>query len=365
MDEDELVDVNARRETLPEAVENRHDDTDTAADAVVVPANSVDVRATASTATPPPRRIAPSLDPIPSFGRRGRAMSRNVGSGRCVAQLENESNQSISQSVDDASRTTTKTMTVTTMVSAMDEDETERMDERDVAEALSRETDERKRWGILERALESESVLHFGSISDALETVAGETDVARRVAEIFAFGNLGDYRAQSGDLPALTTNQEIKLKRLSACEACASREKTVSYDDLMRAVEIGEDRELERFIIDECVAKGIIRGRFDPKNRVFKVGRVLTRDCPKSRLENLQKRLEKWYEISEDLLESISEKNRAVKHEKAKSVAHREEIDQTVEALKAQFKVYIVDPMTHSADMDEDGPSGVGAKRRR
>ena len=271
------------------------------------------------------------------------------------------------------------------MVSAMDEDETERMDERDVAEALSRETDERKRWGILERALESESVLHFGSISDALETVAGEMDVARRVAEIFTFGNLGDYRARSGDLPALTTNQEIKLKRLSACGACASREKTVSYDDLMRAVEIGEDRELERFIIDECVAKGIIRGRFDPKNRVFKecvakgiirgrfdpknrvfkVDRVLTRDCPKSRLKNLQNRLEKWYEISGDLLESISEKNRAVKREKAKSVAHREEIDQTVEALKAQFKVDVVDPTTHSADMDEDGPSGVGAKRRR
>lgn len=250
-------------------------------------------------------------------------------------------------------------------VSAMDEDETERLDERDVAETLSRETDERKRWGILERALESESVLHFGSISDALERVAGEKDVGRRVATIFAFGNLGDYRAQRGDLPALTTNQEIKLRRLSACGACASGKKTVSYDDLMRAVEIGEDRELERFIIDECVAKGIIRGRFDPKNRVFKVDRVLTRDCPKSRLKNLQNRLEKWYEISGDLLESISEKNRAVKREKAKSVAHREEIDQTVEALKAQFKVEVVDPTTHSTDMDEDGPSGVGAKRRR
>jgi COP9 signalosome complex subunit 7 len=288
-------------------------------------------------------------------------------SGQVVARSstgKRVESESISASVDDASRRTTTTTKVTTMVSAMDEDETERMDERDVAEALSRETDERKRWGILERALESESVLHFGSISDALETVAGETDVARRVAEIFAFGNLGDYRARSGDLPALTTNQEIKLKRLSACGACASREKTVSYDDLMRAVEIGEERELERFIIDECVAKGIIRGRFDPKNRVFKVGRVLMRDCPKSRLENLQKRLEKWCDISGDLLESISEKNRAIKHEKAKSVAHREEIDQTVEALKAQFKVD-VDPTTHSADMDEDGPSGVGAKRRR
>jgi hypothetical protein len=33
--------------------------------------------------------------------------------------------------------------------------------------------------------------------------------------------------------------------------------------------------------------------------------------------------------------------------------------------LKAQFKVEVVDPTTHSTDMDEDGPSGVGAKRRR
>jgi len=86
VDEDDLVDVNARRETLPEAVEDRHDDTDTDV-VVVVRTVSVDVRATASMATPPPRRIDPASrsNPVLFLPFLPPSRSRSVGSGRVVA----------------------------------------------------------------------------------------------------------------------------------------------------------------------------------------------------------------------------------------------------------------------------------------
>uniref|UniRef100_A0A453BIH4 PCI domain-containing protein n=1 Tax=Aegilops tauschii subsp. strangulata TaxID=200361 RepID=A0A453BIH4_AEGTS len=85
---------------------------------------------------------------------------------------------------------------------------------------------------------------------------------------LFAYGTLKDYKSNSSALPALLPDQARKLKQLSVLTLAEST-KVLPYDQLMQELDVSNVRELEDFLINECMYSGIVRGKLDQLRRCF------------------------------------------------------------------------------------------------
>ncbi|KAH9776846.1 COP9 signalosome complex subunit 7 [Citrus sinensis] len=65
----------------------------------------------------------------------------------------------------------------------------------------------------------------------------------------------------------------------------------LSYDQLMAELEIANVRELEDFLINECIFVGIVKGKLNPLRRCFEVQLAARRDVRPGQLENIMLRL--------------------------------------------------------------------------
>jgi COP9 signalosome complex subunit 7 len=239
-----------------------------------------------------------------------------------------------------------------------------------------------RRAAVIREALEWPSLMHYGEILDTLnekEVPSMDTTDAKddervwcKLVEIFAFGTLAEYRAEASMLGPLSAAQETKLKRLTACSLCGGETRTMSYGDLMRELDIASEHDLEEFIVDECVATGIIQGRLDRKNRLFVANGAMDRDVPTTALESLENELNRWHAIVDTMVSNIASKVERITSAKVTSAAREEEVKNAVDEIKRQLKAEVDTLMTRTdrqidaeLDTDEDGPSSIGAKRRR
>ena len=218
-------------------------------------------------------------------------------------------------------------------------------------------------------ALEAPGIVHYGRLLTAMRETGGGSDAEKKV-EMFAYGTYGDYveALRDGKMKELTTGEALKLRRLTACGLCAGASRKIPYEEMMRALDMADDSEFEEFMIDECLTTGILRGKLDPKNKLFAPRGGATRDVPESAIDTLIADVSRWHDVAEDMLVNLKEQREYVMSEKAKSVATKDEIDVAVEEIKAQLmKATEVEaslqPDTEATEMDE-GPS-AGVKRRR
>ncbi|RVW32310.1 COP9 signalosome complex subunit 7 [Vitis vinifera] len=71
-------------------------------------------------------------------------------------------------------------------------------------------------------------------------------------------------------LPQLVPDQALKLKQLTVL-TLAETNKVLPYDQLMQELDVTNVRELEDFLINECMYAGIVRGKLDQLRRCFEV----------------------------------------------------------------------------------------------
>ena len=222
---------------------------------------------------------------------------------------------------------------------------------------------------IVNDVLERPTVMHFAEILalDNVQALKGTPHggAVYDALEIFAFGTFQDYQSRGSTVPPLTTKQENKLKQLTVCSACGDTRTSLSYDKLSNELGISSIRELEDFLIDQCLFTGTVRGKLDPKNKCFHVHGAADRDVPLSQLDDIIASVSRWHGISEAMLENLTAKINWGAEEKAKAVERDGQIKLGVEELRK-----LVENNTEAGsrqeldDMDEDGKS-VGAKRRR
>ncbi|KAJ0961867.1 hypothetical protein J5N97_029695 [Dioscorea zingiberensis] len=154
---------------------------------------------------------------------------------------------------------------------------------------------------------------------------------------LFAYGTWNDYRSNSGGLPALLPDQVRKLKQLTVL-TLAETKKVLLYDQLMQEIDVSNVRELEDFLINECMYAGIVRGKLDQLRRCFEVQFAAGRDLRPEQLNNMIQTLSNWLGTSDNLLQSIQEK---IKWADAMSEAdkrHHKEIEDRVEDVKKSLK---------------------------
>ncbi|XP_072958410.1 COP9 signalosome complex subunit 7 isoform X2 [Typha angustifolia] len=186
---------------------------------------------------------------------------------------------------------------------------------------------------------------------------------------LFAYGTWNDYKSNAGCLPALFPDQVRKLKQLSVL-TMAETNKVLPYDQLMQELDVSNVRELEDFLINECMYAGIVRGKLDQLRRSFEVQFAAGRDLRPEQLNSMIQTLSSWLGTSDSLLHLIQEKIKWADTMSEANKKHRKEVEDKVEEVKKSIKAD-VDIRGHEEIFSESGgmmdyeEDRIRSKRRR
>jgi len=190
---------------------------------------------------------------------------------------------------------------------------------------------------IIRSALDHHQVFVFGELL-ALPSVAALENVDKNtlaLLKIFAYGTLADYREQK--LPPLSDAQLQKLRKLTVI-SLTSEKKLISYEELLRQLDLSSQRELEDILI-ECLYQGLLKGKLDHKRQALEVEYSTGRDLRPGQLDEVQEILTQWLAQSEALLKTINEKTQEAHLHQDQTKIRKQELDTKIETMKATLRL--------------------------
>ncbi|KAK9274102.1 hypothetical protein L1049_018916 [Liquidambar formosana] len=176
------------------------------------------------------------------------------------------------------------------------------------------------------------------AVPNVAELEGTETSVYLDVLRLFAYGTWSDYKCNAGHLPQLVSDQVLKLKQLTVL-TLAETSKVLPYDQLMQELDITNVRELEDFLINECMYAGIVRGKLDQLRRCFEVQFAAGRDLRPGQLGNMIQTLANWLSTSDNLLVSIQEKIKWADTMSELDKKHQKEVEDRAEDVKKSLSL--------------------------
>ncbi|PIN22783.1 COP9 signalosome, subunit CSN7 [Handroanthus impetiginosus] len=171
------------------------------------------------------------------------------------------------------------------------------------------------------------------NVPNVLELEGTEHGVFLDLLRIFTHGTWSDYKSDASSLPQLGHDQALKLKQLTVL-TLAETNKVLPYDTLMQELDVSNVRELEDFLINNCMYVGIVRGKLDQLRRCFEVQFAAGRDLRPGQLDNMIQTLANWLSTSDNLLVSIQEKIKWADTMGEMEKKHKKETDERVEEVK-------------------------------
>ncbi|KAE9617890.1 putative proteasome component (PCI) domain-containing protein [Lupinus albus] len=171
------------------------------------------------------------------------------------------------------------------------------------------------------------------ALPNVLQLEATENSVYLDMLRLFAHGTWSDYKSNAGSLPELVPEQILKLKQLTVL-TMADAYKVLPYDQLMQELDVINVRELEDFLINECMYAGIVRGKLDQLQRCFEVQFAAGRDLRPAQLGNMIHTLSNWLSTSENLLVTIQEKIKWADSMGEIDKKHKKDVEEKVEEVK-------------------------------
>eukprot|EP00262_Sarcandra_glabra_P020399 TRINITY_DN809_c0_g1_i3.p1 TRINITY_DN809_c0_g1~~TRINITY_DN809_c0_g1_i3.p1 ORF type:complete len:259 (-),score=37.44 TRINITY_DN809_c0_g1_i3:161-937(-) len=178
------------------------------------------------------------------------------------------------------------------------------------------------------------------SVPNVAELQGTEYSIYLDVLRLFAHGTWSDYKSNAGFLPPLVPDQVRKLKQLSVL-TLAETNKVLPYDQLMQELDVSNVRELEDFLINECMYAGIVRGKLDQWRRCFEVQFAAGRDLRPGQLGGMIQTLTSWLSTSDNLLLSIQDKIKWADTMSEMDKKHRKDLEDRVEEVKKTLKADI------------------------
>ncbi|XP_050270111.1 COP9 signalosome complex subunit 7-like isoform X3 [Quercus robur] len=110
----------------------------------------------------------------------------------------------------------------------------------------------------------------------------------------------------------------------------------------MQELDVMNVRELEDFLINECMYAGIVRGKLDQLRRCFEVQFAAGRDLRPGQLGSMIQTLSNWLATSDNLLISIQEKIKWADSMSELDKKHRKEVEDRVEDVKKSISLKAV-----------------------
>lgn len=194
---------------------------------------------------------------------------------------------------------------------------------------------------LIGQALEHPGVFVFGELLDmpSVKELAGTAAAPHlELLKLFAWGTWTDYKGQAAQLPALSEAQASKLKMLSVV-TLSSKSKLISYDELMREIEISSVREVEDLLI-RCIYGGLIEGKLDQQLKQLSVHNAAGRDIHPSEISSMLETLATWHDTSLAVLSSLDGNMQAYKAQcddaRASQTALTKKVDEAKATLRAQ-----------------------------
>nr|GMD62123.1 COP9 signalosome complex subunit 7 isoform X1 [Ipomoea batatas] len=171
------------------------------------------------------------------------------------------------------------------------------------------------------------------AVPNILELEGTENSMYLYLLRLFAHGTWTEYKSFTGNLPQLVPDQVLKLKQLTML-TLAETTKVLPYDLLMQELDVSNVRELEDFLINECMYVGIVRGKLDQLRRCFEVQFAAGRDLRPGQLASMIETLSDWLMTSDNLLVSIQEKIKWADTMSQLDKKHHKDIEEKVEDVK-------------------------------
>ncbi|GER31162.1 COP9 complex subunit 7a [Striga asiatica] len=171
------------------------------------------------------------------------------------------------------------------------------------------------------------------SVPNVLELEGTENSSLLELLRIFAHGTWSEYKSVASHLPQLIPDQVLKLKQLTVL-TLAETNKVLPYDTLMKEIDVNNVRELEDFLINDCIYVGIIRGKLDQFRRCLEVHFAAGRDLKPRHLVSMIQTLANWLSTSESLLGSIQEKIKLADTMNEIDKKHKKEVEEKVDEVK-------------------------------
>ncbi|XP_031483252.1 COP9 signalosome complex subunit 7 isoform X3 [Nymphaea colorata] len=175
------------------------------------------------------------------------------------------------------------------------------------------------------------------SVPNVAELQGTEHSKYLDLLQLFAHGTWNDYKSNAVSLPILAPDQVRKLKQLSVL-TLAETSKVLPYDQLMQELDVSNVRELEDFLINECMYAGIVRGKLDQWRRCFEVQFAAGRDLRPAQLDGMIQTLSSWLATSDNLLLTIQEKIRWADTMGELEKKHRKEVEDRIDEVKKNLK---------------------------
>ncbi|KAI5647500.1 hypothetical protein M9H77_33505 [Catharanthus roseus] len=176
------------------------------------------------------------------------------------------------------------------------------------------------------------------SVPNVLELQGTEHSVFLELLRMFAHGTWSEYKSVADRLPPMVPDQVLKLKQLTVLTLAESN-KVLPYDVLMQELDVTNVRELEDFLINECMYVGIVRGKLDQLRRCFEVQFAAGRDLRPAQLGSMIHTLTNWLSTSDNLLVSIQEKIKWADSMSEFDKKHRKEVEERAEEVKKSLSL--------------------------
>eukprot|EP01095_Lingulamoeba_sp_RSL-Kostka_P014602 TRINITY_DN6424_c1_g2_i1.p1 TRINITY_DN6424_c1_g2~~TRINITY_DN6424_c1_g2_i1.p1 ORF type:complete len:241 (-),score=77.46 TRINITY_DN6424_c1_g2_i1:287-1009(-) len=190
---------------------------------------------------------------------------------------------------------------------------------------------------VVNKALNYEKLYVFGELLNEENVRELKNDEQYQplynLLEIFSYRTYSDYFENKDDLPGLSPEQEIKLKKLTVL-TLFTKLKVIPYEMLQRELFIDSVRELEDLLI-KCILERIIIGTIDQQDKSIDITFAIGRDICEGDLEWMQQQLKNWNKKSEFLLQKIEEQ---IHHAKSQFEAKKQEEDLFQKELETKEK---------------------------
>lgn len=175
------------------------------------------------------------------------------------------------------------------------------------------------------------------SVPNILELQGTEFSKFLDLLRLFAHGTWNDYKSNAVHLPSLEPEQVLKLKQLTVL-TLAETAKVLPYDLLMQQLDVSNVRELEDFLINECMYSGIVKGKLDQWRRCFEVQFAAGRDLRPGQLDNMIQTVANWLTTSDNMLHTIQEKIKWADTMSELNQKHTKELEEKTEEMKSSIK---------------------------
>nr|XP_043624078.1 COP9 signalosome complex subunit 7-like isoform X2 [Erigeron canadensis] len=191
------------------------------------------------------------------------------------------------------------------------------------------------------------------SVPNILQLRGTEHSVYLDLLQMFAHGTWSEYKSNASNLPQLMPEQVLKLKQLTVL-TLAEATKVLPYDVLMHELDVVNVRELEDFLINECMYVGIVRGKLDQLRRCFEVQFAAGRDLRPGQLGNMLHTLSDWLSTSDNLLITIQDKIKWADTMSELDKKHKKENEERLEEVKNALSLKKFSPMSRRTWTSED-----------